>query len=42
MVKAQIPGTEPVFEGLAREVTDDPCIAFHLSQIRQGVTSAPW
>ena len=38
MLKAQAPGTEPVFEGLAREAPADPCVAFHLSRIRQGVT----
>ena len=38
MLQAQTPGAGPVFEGLAREAPDDPCVAFHLSRIRQGVT----
>ncbi|MEO8301008.1 MAG: adenylate/guanylate cyclase domain-containing protein [Rhizomicrobium sp.] len=38
MLKAQAQETLSVFEGLAREAPGDPCVAFHLSRIRQGVT----
>ena len=27
----------PLFEALARESPDDPCVAFHLGRMRQGV-----
>jgi adenylate cyclase len=37
MLKEQTPGAGPVFEGLAREAPNDPCVAFHLSRIRQGI-----
>ncbi len=38
MLQAHTPGAAPVFEDLAREAPDDPCVAFHLERMRRGVT----
>jgi len=39
MLKAQAPGTEPVFGGLAREAPADPCVAFILAEFAK---APPW
>jgi adenylate cyclase len=36
MLKDGVRDAKPLFEALAREVPDDPCVAFHLGRLRQG------
>jgi hypothetical protein len=38
MLKGGVGHAKPLFEALAREVPDDPCVAFHLGRLRQGAT----
>jgi hypothetical protein len=38
MLKDGVSDAQLVFEALAREVPDDPCVAFHLGRIRQGIS----
>ncbi len=38
MLKGGAGDAKPLFEALAREVPDDPCVAFHLGRLRQGAS----
>ena len=38
MLKDGASDAKPLFEALAREAPDDPCVAFHLGRIRQGAS----
>ena len=38
MLKDGARDVRPLFEALAREAPDDPCVAFHLGRIRQGAS----
>jgi adenylate cyclase len=37
MLKDGVRDARPLFEALAGEAPDDPCVAFHLGRLRQGV-----
>jgi adenylate cyclase len=39
MLKEGASGAGPLFEALAQEAPDDPCVAFHLGRIRRGITN---